>query len=272
MASPYFIKTLINKTFSGRFFFSKLTHYPVIGRIVDYALFDGDDILYLPKDNVIPVNASVDRPESLMVPSLVVDHFIREANYHWIMDFCICRDSARCRDYPVDLGCIFLGEAAMDINPKFGRRVTSDEALDHAVRCREAGLVHLIGRNKLDTVWLNVGPGHKLLTICNCCPCCCLWKMLPAITPEIGGKVSRMPGISVRVSDQCLGCGTCTKNICFVNAIHVENKHAVINEQECRGCGRCVEACPNKAIEVIIENSGFINDSIRRITNVVDVT
>jgi hypothetical protein len=64
MASPYWIKTLINKTFSGRFFLSKLTHYPFIGRIVDHALFDGDDIMYLPKDRAIPVNASVDRPES----------------------------------------------------------------------------------------------------------------------------------------------------------------------------------------------------------------
>jgi len=272
MARPYWIKTLINKTFSGRFFFSKLTHYPVIGRIVDRALFDGDDILYLPKDKAIPVNASVDSPESLMVPSLVADHFIREANYHWIMNSCICRDSAHCRDYPVGLGCIFLGEAAMDINPKFGRRVTSGEALDHAVRCREAGLVHLIGRNKLDSVWLGVGPCRKLLTICNCCPCCCLWKILPVITPEIGCKVSRMPGISVRVNDKCLGCGTCTKDVCFVNAIRVENKHAVINEQECRGCGRCVETCPNNAIEIIIENSGFINDTIRRISAVVDVT
>lgn len=272
MATPYWIKILINKTFSGRFFFSKLTHNPVIGRMVDHALFDGDDIMYLPKDRVIPVNTSIDRPESLMVPSLIVDHFIREANYHWIMDFCICRDSSGCRDYPVDLGCIFLGEAAMNINPKFGRRVTSEEALDHAVRCREAGLVHLVGRNKLDTVWLGVGPGRKLLTICNCCPCCCLWKMLPAITPEIGGKVSRMPGISVRVSDNCQGCGTCAKNVCFVNAIHIENKQAVINEKECRGCGRCVEACPNNAIEVIIENSDFINNTIRRISNLVDVT
>jgi len=110
------------------------------------------------------------------------------------------------------------------------------------------------------------------LTICNCCQCCCLWKILPVITPEIGCKVSKMPGISVRVNDKCLGCGTCMKNVCFVNAIHVEDQHAVIDEQACRGCGRCVETCPNKAIEVIIEKSGFINDSIRRISDVVDVT
>jgi len=81
-----------------------------------------------------------------------------------------------------------------------------------------------------------------------------------------------MPGISVHVSDNCQGCGTCTNNVCFVNAIHIENKQAVINEKECRGCGRCVEACPNNAIEVIIENSGFINNTIRRISNLVDVT
>jgi ferredoxin len=96
--------------------------------------------------------------------------------------------------------------------------------------------------------------------------------MLPVITPEIGCKVSRMPGISVCVNDNCLGCGACMKNVCFVNAIHAEDQHAVIDEQACRGCGRCVETCPNKAIEIIIEKSGFINDSIRRISNIVDVT
>lgn len=272
MSSPYWIKTLINKTFSGRFFFSKLTNYPVIGSMVDHALFDGDDIMYLPKDKAIPVNASISSPESLMLPSLVADHFISKANYHWIMHSCICRESSNCKDYPAALGCIFLGEAAMDINPKFGRRVTAKEALYHAKRCREAGLVHLIGRNKLDTVWLGVGPGGKLLTLCNCCPCCCLWKMLPEINPVIGGKVSRMPGISVRVNDNCIGCGTCEKDFCFVKAIHVENKHAVLNGTVCRGCGRCVEKCPNNAIEIIIEDSGFINRTIQRISDAVDVT
>jgi len=92
-------------------------------------------------------------------------------------------DSTGCKDYPMDLGCIFLGEAVKEINPKFGRMATVEEALEHAKKCRDAGLVHLIGKNKLDTVWLNAGPGDKLMTICNCCPCCCLWKILPDISP-----------------------------------------------------------------------------------------
>ena len=83
-----------------------------------------------------------------------------------------------------------------------------------ARRCR-AGLVHLIGRNKLDSVWLGAGPSHKLMTICNCCPCCCLWRMIPQLDPAIGAKVTRMPGVSVTVTDRCAGCGTCAAGICF---------------------------------------------------------
>ncbi len=272
MASPYWIKYLINKTFSGRFTLSKLTRYPVIGRAVDYLLFDNDDIFYLPRDKVISINTSLDEPENLMVPSDVVNHFIQEAGACWIMDFCICRDSAGCKDYPVGLGCIFLGRAAADINPRFGRLVTAEEAMEHARRCREAGLVHLIGRNKLDAVWLNVGPQGRLLTICNCCPCCCLWKVLPVISPEISGKVSRMPGVSVRVTDACVGCGTCAKDVCFVDAVRIEDQQAVIDADLCRGCGRCAEACPTGAILVDIDRNNYIDNAIRRISDAVDVT
>ncbi|MDM8516809.1 4Fe-4S binding protein [Desulfobacterales bacterium HSG16] len=270
MASPYWIKTFINHTFSQRFLLSKLSRYPVIGTLIRHLLFEGDEIFYILQDKVIPVNKTLSQKEDLVTPSEVLEHFIREANFHWIMDFCICRDSTKCEDYPRELGCIFLGKAAMDINPKFGRKVTPEEALEHAKRCREAGLVHLIGRNKLDTVWLNVGPGRNLLTICNCCPCCCLWKVLPEITPEISSKINRMPGVVISVTDQCVGCGKCTLDICFVDAIMIENERAVIKDH-CRGCGRCVSICKNNAIEIKIENDEFVTDTIKRISNVVDV-
>ncbi len=271
MGSPYWMKTLINKTFSQRFLLSKLSHYPIIGRLIEYVLFEGDDIIYLPKDNVIDVNASLGEKEDLVLPSQILEHFIQKSSFRWIMDFCICRDSSGCKDYPIDLGCLFLGDAAKKINPKFGRSVSIEEALDYAARCREAGLVHLIGRNKLDTVWLNVGPGEKLLTVCSCCPCCCLWKVLPVITPEIGSKISRIPGITVSVSDKCVACGTCTKDVCFVEAIQLGDKQAVINQAECRGCGRCVQVCPAGAIDLIIEEKTYISDSINRISELVDV-
>jgi ferredoxin len=270
MASPYGIKTLIRRTFGQRFALARLSRYPAIGRWLDRLLFEGDDIMYLPRDNAIPVNHRLPAREDLAVPSQVLEYFIHQARYHWVMDFCICRDASHCQSYPVELGCLFIGEAAREINPKFGRRVTAEEAVAHARRCREQGLVHLIGRNKLDSVWLNAGPAHKLLTVCNCCPCCCLWRILPEISPVISGKLTRMPGISVHVTEACVGCGTCARNVCFVEAIHMKDGRAQIGP-ECRGCGRCVTVCPSQAIELRIEDDAFIETTIRRIADAVEV-
>jgi len=272
MSTPVWFVKVLQKVYPSRFWLAKTTRVPLIRRIADYMLFRGDDILYLPKDSaVIPVNQPIDPPEEMVLPSSVVEHFIRQAEYHWIMDFCICRASEHCKDYPIEYGCLFLGQAVLGINPKVGRRVTRDEALDYVRRCREAGLVHLIGRNKIDTVWLNIGPGDKLLTICNCCPCCCLWRVLPHIAPEIGSKITRMPGVSVAVTDRCVGCGACAQGICFVDAIRSENDRAVISD-ECRGCGRCVEVCPERAIELTIADDAFVQKSIERIAPLVDLS
>jgi ferredoxin len=270
MSQPIWFVRLLQKIFPYRSALARLTRIPLVGKITDRLLFEGDNLIYLPQDRVIPVNQALDNPGEMVLPSQVVEHFIEKASYHWIMNFCICRDSMGCEDYPIDLGCLFLGQAAMGINPRLGRAVTKAEALEHVRRCREAGLVHLIGRNKLDTVWLGVGPGDKLLTICNCCPCCCLWRVLPDIAPLIGTKVNRMPGVTVTVTERCVGCGTCV-DVCFVGAIHLVNGRAVIND-ECRGCGRCVDVCPEQAIEITVAYDQFVEESIERLSLLVDVS
>jgi formate hydrogenlyase subunit 6/NADH:ubiquinone oxidoreductase subunit I len=187
------------------------------------------------------------------------------------MDNCLCRQSEGCEDYPIDLGCLFLGEATKEINPRLGRKVTQEEARAHVQRCREAGLVHLIGRNKLDTVWMGVGPGEKLMTICHCCPCCCLYGVLPHMAEHLQAKISRMPGVQVAVSEQCVGCGSCAEDVCFVDAIHLVEGRAQISAS-CVGCGRCVEHCPTGAIEITVEDAQFVEDTVDRIAPLVDLT
>jgi ferredoxin len=271
VARPLWFVKLLEKTFPNVKLIAKLTRIPLLGKIFDLLLFKGDEIVYLTQDKIITLNQEVENTEDMVLPSEILEYFIEKAKYHWVMNFCICRESMQCKNYPIDLGCLFLGEAVLGINPKLGRLVTKQEALDHIKKCKEAGLVHMIGRNRLDKQWLGVKPGNKLLSICNCDPCCCLWRISPILAPKIGKKVQKMPGIIVKVNDNCIGCKTCMEGICFVNAIHlVDNKAEISNE--CRGCGRCVEICPENAIELIISNKKFIQDSIDKIEKVIDVS
>jgi ferredoxin len=271
MARPLWFRNLLKAAFPSRFLLAEMTKVPLVASVVDHYLFRGDALHYLPEDKVLQINEPVGAPVETILPSQIVEHFVNQANHLWIMDTCICRDASNCRDYPIDLGCLFLGQAANGINPQLGRAVTREEALDHVERCREAGLVHLVGRNRLDTVWLGVGPGEKLLTICNCCPCCCLWRMLPQIAPEIGAKITRLPGVTVAVTEDCQGCGTCAQDVCFVDAIRLVDGKSFIDD-ECRGCGRCVDVCPEGAIRLSVDDPRLIESSVHSLSFLVDVS
>ncbi len=237
--------------------------------------FPEDDMAYLPMDRamdrIIKVDEAVPEPGQSALPSQVLEHFIRNASHRCIMNFCICRESLTCKDYPIELGCLFLGDAAAQIHPELGRQATVEEALEYAQKCREAGLIHLVGRDKLDIFWLEVGPDEKLLTVCNCCPCCCLHRAAKYLTGEPAKKVSVIPGIHVKVTDACAGCGACTEEaVCIFGAIAMEEDHAVIDEENCRACGRCVDICPEKAITLVIEDPAYIEHTIERFSKIVD--
>ena len=270
MPTPVWITKLLKFFFPYRKAIARLSHIPGIDLLTDMMLFRGDEVVYLPKDRVV-VRETIEQPGSMVLPSTLVDHFIEKASYHWVMNFCICREGDHCEDYPHDLGCIFLGEAVLKINPKVGRLVTKEEALAHARRARELGLVQLIGRDRIDTVWLGAKPFGKLMTICNCCPCCCLFRILPDLHPSISQRISRLPGVRVWIDrEACTGCGKCVRSECFVEALSLVDGKAVISD-ECRGCGRCVEVCPNNAIHLTIEDRGYVDNAIRRISSLVDV-
>lgn len=271
MARPLWFVNLLEKTFPNIKVIAKLTRIPLFGKVIDNLLFKGDDIIYLTQDKIITINIEVKKQDDTVLPSSVLKYFINKANYHWIMNFCICRDSMKCEDYPINLGCLFLGEAVLNINPELGRLVTKEEALEHLKKCKEAGLVHMIGRNRLDKQWLGVKPGYKLLSICNCDPCCCLWRVSPILAPKIGKKIQKMPGVEVRVTEECIGCGQCTEGICFVDAIQLVDGHSIISD-ECRGCGRCVETCPQNAIELTLNDKEYVKKSIAQIDKIIDVT
>ncbi len=269
MKKEKLLMRFVSKFFPQRFKLAKLTNYPLVGDFLHKLFFEEDEMYYLTKDTVIEMDRTIEMPDNYVLPSKIVEHFIREADFHWKMDFCICRRSNECEDYPIELGCLFLGEAAEQIDPVLGRPVSEEEALEHLENCREEGLVHLIGRNKLDPVWLDVGPDEKLMSICSCCPCCCLWKMLPDLRDDIEGNVKRLPGVEVSVNEDCVGCGGCTE-VCFVNAVDMIDGKAVIGEK-CRGCGKCIERCSENAIELKIDDLDYYDKAIGDLERAVEV-
>ncbi|MFW6040311.1 MAG: hypothetical protein ACOC85_00565 [Thermoplasmatota archaeon] len=107
MARSKLMVKIIEKFFPSRFKLAKITNYPLIGKLIDKWLFEEDDMIYIPMDNVIELNRQIELSDNIVLPSKIVEHFIEEANYYWIMDFCICRESEQCEEYPINLGCLF---------------------------------------------------------------------------------------------------------------------------------------------------------------------
>ncbi len=248
----------------------------IFNKIIIKTLFDEDDMVVVPKDKVarrtVDVNIEVDQPgDSTVLPSDVVKSLISRANDIFIMNFCLCRRSSKCEDYPIDHGCVFLGKGVHRIPPEFGHLATADEAKEYIDECSDEGLVHIIGRNKIDSIWLSTGDKKDLMTICNCCPCCCLWNVTRNISDEIGGLFKRMEGVKVYLDQtKCIGCGICSE-ICFCKAVEAVSGSFMINNAQCRGCGRCVEECPTKAITLTYEE-GAIDGIVDRIGALVKLS
>ena len=67
------------------------------------------------------------------------------------------------------------------------------------------------------------------------------------------GTLSVVPGGNDKACRfGCLGYGNCVK-ACEFDAIHIVNGIAVVDEEKCTGCKKCMKACPQKLIELVPE-------------------
>jgi len=84
---------------------------------------------------------------------------------------------------------------------------------------------------------------------CNCCGCAC-WNVGTIRRRQIPRDVL-MATYFIRETDEdeCVGCGNCVE-ICPVDAIAIEDGYATIDQDWCIGCGVCVRQCPNGAAKL----------------------
>ncbi len=108
--------------------------------------------------------------------------------------------------------------------------------------------------------------------ICNCCGCCCE-AMLAAQRFAFLNPIHTTNYLP-EVDNNCIGCGKCVE-VCPVQAMSLVNannpqkpkrKKAKLEEEICLGCGVCVRQCINKALNLRQRENRIISplDSTRR--------
>jgi len=157
---------------------------------------------------------------------------------------CTCRLFEKKPCYPKDKEiCLFFGDpqaSFMAEQNAMARKISQDEALHILDIAHAHGFVH--------TAYFEKAVGERLNVICNCCSCCCggmkAWNLYEGAVPILAPS-----GYLAQINEDCIGCGECVE-ACQFHAIRMdeENDIAVVNEIKCMGCGVCENACAQEAI------------------------
>jgi len=252
---------------------AKLIHTPIIGKILSAIALP-----FFSKNNFnityIPINKNIDGAESTILPSSILESLIKQSSNRVIIKRCHCRDAKQCKEFPISDSCLLLGADTKDIDPRVANHVSVDEALKHANKQVELGLLPMTGRVRMDDFFYGVPNGGKMLSICFCCTCCCsVLGLIKNLPHEAVSSIVPLRGIKVEIDHNiCKKCETCISH-CFIDARSFDNSKIIINQDLCKGCGRCAEVCPEKAVTISIENtSSAIDELMDRIKKRINIT
>ena len=201
------------------------------------------------------LNIPIDLKKDMVTPPVeLVKDAIRASEYRVIMHSCICRTMDGCKDYPLDLGCMFIGKAAkVCVEHGTGYEASVEQCLKHVNRAAECGLS--AGAYWVEFEQYAWGILDKdfpdFIAFCFCCPCCCKSLKFEQLS---GGELKHILHQSIGwhsepIHENCNQCGACVK-ACPRNFISIKNGKVAIDEG-CAGCGQCTLACKNNALHVV---------------------
>ena len=207
---------------------------------------------------VMPLHVDLtDKSEKVVIPMDMIKASLKNATFIGGMDSCLCREANECKDFPSDVGCLFLGEAGkVIVKHNLGKEITYEEA---CARVDKAASYGLMGQ----AVWVEVeqllwgirnDQMDKFLEICFCCPCCCIaMRLARNATGNERHRFHPSGWIAVPDRTKCVGCKQCVSGLngCPVEAISFgEDGKVVINQETCVGCGICKSKCNLDVIKI----------------------
>lgn len=245
---------------------ASLSHVPPTTHVHPWLKADSTDMRWL------PINEDLEIPPSAPAPLDLLERLIEEASHRVIYKACGCRTAGDCKNHPLDIGCLLMGDQAIESPRSVSREVGRSEAKEHMHRAVEAGLVPMVGKARVDNYIFGIKDHRRMMTCCFCCDCCCITRVERFFpVKHLEQMFPRLDGARIEVTSECDGCpdgkAECFER-CYIKAIRLDgegrSRRALVTDR-CRACGRCALACPRDAISVKIEEDAFLEKSYERI-------
>lgn len=84
--------------------------------------------------------------------------------------------------------------------------------------------------------------------ICNCCTCCC-GILRGVVELGVAKTIARSDFVAVVNDEECAGCGICVDR-CQFRGLSMQGDISAVDRDRCAGCGQCTLACPVEAIRL----------------------
>jgi NAD-dependent dihydropyrimidine dehydrogenase PreA subunit len=196
-----------------------------------------------PGTRIVPVEEQVDVKQQIILPYEEITKILEKYDTFGVAT-CYCRHKQDLIGDPCKLdapreNCLIFGNYAQHlIEQEFIKPISREDALKTLKESENYGLVHT-------AFHLPEDPEYNENAICSCCKCCCGTLDLHhrGLT-----AMNTLSSYLAKVNEEdCVGCGTCVEK-CPMEAVELQDTIAAINEDKCIGCGICAHHCPEESM------------------------
>ncbi|MFP3897714.1 MAG: 4Fe-4S binding protein [Dehalococcoidia bacterium] len=176
-----------------------------------------------------------------------VSTYIDQAE-HIAVSICYCRHHGELLGNPCDKP----KDVCMTLGPQ--ARYVAERGFGRLISKKEAKEV-LDRSEEAGLIHCSSNTGGYVSFMCNCCACHCgiIRSIKSGVIPM--GAVSSF--IVVVDEDECSGCGLCVDR-CQMEALSLEGDSVVRNAERCIGCGLCVSVCPSGALKLELRKEALV--------------